>query len=250
MPYARHILPLLAVTTALRGDPLDHARRAQAMLGEGMWTRVIRIENSSIASAYPATVYALVFEASGILWFYTETDGTQSLSTHVGTAARDKTDYGRLLLSVDPGFTRWSLMEPAAGAQVGGGRIPNGCFIESVALLRLRLEAGQTSLEPRLLSYYVNRPDGVHGHTVLQFRTGEGITLLDPDRPSHPVLIRPKRANDPASCVACIRNDVARARWIPLEDWRQSNGPSVRALRHDPGRERNVAEVPAASVNR
>ena len=76
MPTARHLLPLLAFTAVLRGDPLDHAQRARAMLGAGIWSRVIRIENVSAGSRYPATVYALVFELSGILWFYTDIDGT------------------------------------------------------------------------------------------------------------------------------------------------------------------------------
>jgi hypothetical protein len=219
MPSARHILPLLAFATALRGDPLENARSAEALLGLGTWTRVIRIENSDKASRYPATVYALVFELSGILWFYTDMDGTQSLSTHRGTAERDKADIGPLLLAIDAGFRIWEPLAPGAAPGLSKGRIPNGCFIESVALLRRRLESGLTALNPQLLSYYVNRPDGVHGHTILQFGTDDGLMILDPDRPNRPVRIRPRMVDDAGSCVACVRGDVARARFIPIEGW-------------------------------
>jgi len=189
------------------------------MLGAGIWSRVIRIENVSAGSRYPATVYALVFELSGILWFYTDIDGTQSLSTHVGTTAGDKDNLGALLPLIDPGFGRWEFVESRAVLGAKQGRIPNGCFIESVALLRERMESGLAASEPRLLSYYVNLPDGVHGHTILQFRAGANLVLLDPDRPARLVRIKPRRADDPGSCAACIRGDVARARWIPIGEW-------------------------------
>ncbi|HEY5227617.1 MAG TPA: hypothetical protein VIJ19_03695, partial [Opitutaceae bacterium] len=163
MQGARHILPLLALTTALRADPLDNTRRAEAMLGTGVWTRVLQIENVTAGGRYPRNVYALVFELSGILWFYTDLDGTQSLSTHLGTVDSDKENLGPLLLQIDPGFVRWAVLAAGEGMRPGRGRIPNGCFIESVALLRRRLESGMEAQQARLLSYYVSRPDGLHG---------------------------------------------------------------------------------------
>jgi hypothetical protein len=216
MPNPRHLLPLLAFTTVLRGDPLDNVRRAEAMLGPGIWTRGIRIENATAHGRYPETVHALIFELSGILWFYSDTDGTQSLSTHLGTAERDKADIGKLLLEIDPGFTRWVQLPPGPVPDAGKRRIPNGCFIESVALLRERLELGLAANEPRLLSYYVRLPDGIHGHTVLQFRAAESQVVVDPDRPGRTVGIRPRLPDDAGSCIACLRGDVARARWIHL----------------------------------
>src|SRR5580698_4757854 len=78
-------------------EGLADARAARAMLGGLIWSRLVRIENTAPQtgwhrSAYPRVVYAVVFEVSGILWFYTATDGTQSLSLTRGTAARDEAD--------------------------------------------------------------------------------------------------------------------------------------------------------------
>ena len=83
------------------------------MLGNGTWGRLVRIENSTPRgftgrSAYPRIVYAYVFELSGILWFYTDADGTQSLSLTRGTVARDAADPGPALPGPwIRGFTGW-----------------------------------------------------------------------------------------------------------------------------------------------
>ena len=58
----RLLLGLLWPGLLAGATPLEHARRAQAMLGPETWSEVIRIENTSVHGAYPATIYALVFE--------------------------------------------------------------------------------------------------------------------------------------------------------------------------------------------
>ncbi|HEY1793505.1 MAG TPA: hypothetical protein VGG34_11355 [Opitutaceae bacterium] len=223
MAAIRHVLPLVALATALRADPLGNARRAEEMLGPGVWTRLIRVTNTNPGRPYPARVHALVFELSGILWFYTDTDGTQSLSTHLGTLERDKADFSPLLPAIDRGFASWRAEDPGR-APPGEGRIPNGCFIESVSLLRRRLEAGGQASRPRLLSYYVRVAGRVRGHTVLQFMTDSGPMVLDPDAPARPVPITPADVDDAESCVGCLRGDVFRARWLPLGDAFRGSG--------------------------
>ncbi|MCX6934404.1 MAG: hypothetical protein NTZ29_17245, partial [Verrucomicrobia bacterium] len=75
---------VLGVTVVLAGEPADltNARRAQAVLGADVWSQVIRIENSGSTGKYARTVHALVFEVAGILWFYHDSEGSQSFSLH------------------------------------------------------------------------------------------------------------------------------------------------------------------------
>ena len=218
------------------------------MLGAGAWTQVIRIENDTAAGRYPSVVYALVFELSGILWFYTDTDGTQSLSTHLGTVDRDKENLGSLLLQIDPGFRCWSALPSPKAVRAVQQHIPNGCFIESVALLRRRVESGMAADQARLLSYYVNLTDGLHGHTVLQFCSNGRAMIIDPDRPGRVLHIRPRSLEDPASCIACVRGDVARARWIRLEYKTRPQATAGGAwVRPRPRNEVSKPERPSAS---
>ncbi len=145
-------LALLALLLAARGaafagvlgapEGLRDARAARAMLGNGIWARVVRIDNTGPRPAwrrslYPRIVYALVFELSGILWFYTDRDGTQSLSLTLGTADRDKAAPGPLFRAIDPGFASWSWVGDAAAGPAA--EPPNACFVESVAALLQRM---------------------------------------------------------------------------------------------------------------
>jgi hypothetical protein len=221
MPSLTQFLPVLALSVGLRAAPADeslvHAWQARAMLGAGTWTRLIRIENSAAGSRYPRTLDAVVFELSGVLWFYTDTDGTQSLSRYLNHAEQDKAELGPLLAALDPGFTVWHDApegpEPAAFSE----RLPHGCFIECLALLRTRLAANAATFEPRLLSYYVTTAGGVVGHTVLQFRSQDGWMVIDPHFPKQRRRIRPERASDPRDCANCLRGDVTSARFLLLD---------------------------------
>jgi hypothetical protein len=71
---------------------------------------VLKIGNEAPTVRYPAQFYALVFEFEGLLWFYTESDGTQSLSQHVGQVRADKQNY----LALARGCTPVSCASPTA----------------------------------------------------------------------------------------------------------------------------------------
>src|ERR1700722_5626188 len=181
MPNVSHLLTVAAFAAGL-GDnrSLEHVQRARSLLANNTWTEVIRIENAAPVSPYPKVVYALVFQMNAALWFYTPTDGTQSLSHFQGRAEADKHDLGSLLVLVDRGFTRWEAVPETAKAPQRLPRLPNGCFIESLAILFDRIASGNETRNPRLLSYYVNRPEGVLGHTVFQFEAGGGAVVINP----------------------------------------------------------------------
>jgi hypothetical protein len=223
MHPARTILPFLALASALRADEsLADARGAQDLLGTGGWSEVIRIENRSFPSPYPRTVYALVFELNDALWFYTDTDGTQSLSRFLGRLKADEADVGPLLRFIEPGFEHWAPV-PSLSTQVPlHRRIPHGCFLECIALLRERMSAGMSTHDARLLSYYVRIAGQTYGHTVLQYRSPEGIRVIDPDWPHRIILIRAVRGYDPQSIAAHLRNDIDRTYAVPLDQLEKS----------------------------
>jgi len=219
----KHLLfTALALTTAmLQGDAqgegsIDYARQASAMLGPTLWKRVIRIENASTRSPYPRTLGAAVFEMGGILWFYTATDGTQSLSLRRGHALQDEQDLGPLLTQIDPGFTRWQYDSEAPGRDESGPVPPNACFIQSIAILRRSLSAGIGAGHARLLSYYVALPTGLMGHTVLYLESGRDQVIIDPLKERRPFIVRTANPADPLCVASCIRRDVAKARWVAI----------------------------------
>jgi len=201
---------LLAIVTVSVRAPersLVHARRAEALLGPGLWTRVIRISNRAEGGRYPPQVDALVFELEGVLWFYTDTDGTQSLSQLLRHAEQDKAALGPLLLHLNPGFTAWEDAPVIDHEQLAEKTpLPNGCFIESL----VAMPGG-----------------GVHGHTVLQFRGNEGWIVIDPYRPKKRQRIFPKNPDDAKACADGLRPDVATARQWALpqvaELWKGDN---------------------------
>jgi hypothetical protein len=227
MPPASHLLSMAALASGLGVDPsLDAVRRAQFLLQARTWTEVVRIENSGPYRRYPRTVDALVFQLDSVLWFYTPTDGTQSLSLFRGRAEADKVNLGPLLAAIDAGFTRWEVLPPTGQPPNGRERPPNGCFVESMAILFQRLAQGAVMENPKLLSYYVAYPGGMRGHTVLQFTSGGRIQVVDPDRPGSTKRIPHANENDPSSVAARIRGDIAKARHLPLGEflYRASGG--------------------------
>ncbi len=215
--------PALASAGANEDSGLADAAAARALLGGDTWSRLVRIGNASprgllSRSAYPRTVYALVFELSGILWFYTDADGTQSLSLTRGTVARDEADPGPLFRAIDGGFASWAWVD-AAPAPPGPGsrRPPNACFVESVAALLRRLAVGDEAASPRLLSYYVDTRYGRLGHTVLVFGTASGLAAIDPEASGLPERLPAELGADPRAISAYLRGGpVAAARTIPL----------------------------------
>jgi hypothetical protein len=218
----RHLfLTALAFTATLRADVQEdtsrrYARQAAAMLGPTLWKQVLRVHNSSRESRYPRSFGAVVFEMGGILWFYTATDGTQSLSIRLGRAKEDEQDLRPLLSNIDPGFTHW---ESDLGGDSPGEKDavpPNACFIQSVALLRNSLSLGIHIEHVRLLSYYVSFPTGLRGHTVLYLETDKGPTIIDPLKQRRPLHVQGADTKDPRCVAYRIRHDVAYARWVPI----------------------------------
>jgi hypothetical protein len=204
-------------------DGLGDAIGARSMLGASTWARLVRIENSNPRGpwrrgAYPRVVHAVVFELSGILWFYTSTDGTQSLSLTRGTLERDKANPGALFRAIDRGFTSWTWVEEPAGAwNVASRTPPNACFIESVALLYRRLAGGEEASSPELLSYYVDTPGGRLGHTVLVFGTAGGLAALDPESPEKEISFPSYVGKEPMALSAFMRGGrISSARTLAL----------------------------------
>jgi hypothetical protein len=222
-------LVLLLASTALARaataspDGLADALAARSLLGADAWARVVRIDSSRPhdlleRGPYPRIVYALVFELSGILWFYTDVDGTQSLSLTLNTVARDRADPGPLLRAIDPGFTRWTWVDAPRDPGGPAVRRPrNACFVESVAVLNRRVASGGEAGSPMLLSYYVDTPGGRLGHTVLLFRTSSGLSAIDADESDGPIAIPGDLGADARAVSAYLRGGpVAAARTLSI----------------------------------
>lgn len=203
---------------SLRADEsLLHARRAQTLLGSDIWSQVIRIENRARQSRYPRQLHALVFELAGILWFYTETDGTQSFSLHRGRLEQEKADFAPLLRDIEPGFATWRVVDAGAEA-IEPGILPNGCFIESVGALRARLVAGEPVENPQLLSYYAQTAGGVNGHTVLTYRIAGEVEVIDSAQADKVFRFPAALAADPVALARALEGPgVATARLLALQ---------------------------------
>lgn len=210
------IFPFIIAAGLHASDGLGDARRARSLLGPDAWSQVIEVDNRTRGRRFPAEVYALVFEFEHILWFYTDTDGTQSLSQYAGRTAQDKADLGPLLKAVDPGFVAWKIVPD--GPAPAQGRPKNGCVIECIALLRRRILLGAAIARPKLLFYYVRTPAGLHGHTVLAFETGGAFTIIDPQFPRSPWRVPRSGVDGPGALAGAMRNDIAKARWLPVDD--------------------------------
>ena len=215
------VLSVLAPCLGSAATSLENARKAQTMLGAEKWSHVIEVTNTSVNSTYPALVHALVFEEGGLLWIYTDLDGTQSLSLYSNRLTQEKENLGPLLKAIDEGFTQFKFLPagPAEPSFVHAAPIPNGCFIESVAALRDRILLGETIARPRLLSCYANTRRGLRGHTVLTYQTPQGFFLLDPAHPTRPRLMPEKWVEDPVSLagVALEGAKVLKARWVSVD---------------------------------
>lgn len=211
---------------------LDHARLAREKLGADVWSAVIRIENDNPRSAYPRVVHALVFELADILWFYTDADGTQSLSHRLGRTREDRNDLGPLLRAIDAGFGRWSVIDASAPipARLKRRPLPNGCFIESVALWR-ELAQMHPGTEARLLSYYGDPQVRVSGHTVLTYVRGDRVLVVDPQRPNVVREFDRHSAADPLSLArAFAGRDLARARYLAFRLPQRDDAPLYTAV--------------------
>ncbi len=206
------ILGMLAAAPA-GADSLSSALDARARLGSAVWSRVLRIENDNPGRPYPARLHALVFELEGILWFYTDTNGTQSLSLHRGRLEQEKAALLPLLRDIEPGFRRFTdltdrlpLVLPAARRE-----LPHGCFVDSVAYYLARCAAGRPPEEASLLSYYFDTASGRKGHTVLLFRERGRRWIYDPLDEGFLHPLSPLVGNQPLAVAAAI-NPPGRGR--------------------------------------
>lgn len=173
---------LVLATAGWAASSLEHARVAQSLLPPDTWSQVLRIENTASDEVYPDEVYALAFEFSGLLWFYTDADGTQSLSLAWGQLELEKQEMSRLLLAIHPGFVRYAVVDgPASAVDAEAvAALPNGCFLRSWAELHHRVAQGEPITRARLLSYYYTARGRRWGHTVLVYDTHEGLFAVDP----------------------------------------------------------------------
>jgi len=222
------ILLFLALLPAAAGfarasDGLTDALAARSMLGPDVWARVVRIENGAARGAlrrspYPSTVYALVFELSGILWFYSDADGTQSLSTRRSSLDADKADPGPLFRAISDRFGSWAWVDDPPGWRAPPPMPPpNACLIECVAALRRRIAVGEEAGSPRLLFFYVDTPNGRLGHTVLLIGSGAGLTAVDPAKPEDPIRLPAYLGANARSVSRYLRGgEVASARILPI----------------------------------
>lgn len=214
------VLLLLVLATVLRADfSLDHARKAQSLLGPDIWSEIVRVENDARPSRYPRRLHALVFELAGVLWFYTPADGTQSFSLHVGRLAEEKADFGPLLRDIEPGFKRWTTVPREQWPEVKARlELKNGCFIESIAELRARLARGERMERPRLLSYYAQTPGGAKGHTVLTYGIGDHVQVYDPGKPYAQLVFAKAFGPDPLVLARAVEGPaIVKARYVTID---------------------------------
>jgi hypothetical protein len=212
---------LLLWSVAVAGASPAAAWQARALLGPEVWSRVVRIGNER-PGAYPAEVYATVFAFNGILWFYTGSEGTQSLSLRRGWLERDQADLQPLLEAIDAGFVRHEVLDgPEAGGGSGQRPLPHGCFINSVVALRKLLAGEQPVAGAALLSYYFESGRRAKGHTVLVFATPEGWFFQDEELGPGPRPL-PRMPGEPPALAAAraiqraghVRWRVTGARWV------------------------------------
>jgi hypothetical protein len=224
MKLPRLRLPVLGLllVAALRAGTLETAFQARAMLGPDVWTRVLRIQNDHAGpgSRYPAEFHGLVVAFEGILWLYTELDGTQSLSLYSGRLEQDRANLTPLLRAVEPGLGRYEDVTERPPALVPGGTPPVACFFGAVARWQQLQREPVPPSRARLLAYY---PRGNRqGHMVLEYWRDGRRYVFDPDRPGKDRRMSSRLAEDPLK--------VARALFRP-----DSRHPPARAMHLDLG---------------
>jgi len=182
---------LLFVATTVRADSLACARLARTLLGPGVWSRVLRIENRRSDPAHPLDFHALVFALEDRLWLYHSNEGTQSLSIYAGRLEQDEANLAPLLHAVLPDLTGFQdVTEQVNGRALGpewppplrrpGDTLPFGCFIECLARWR-ELQAGPAPPEEAgVLAFYFDTGTGPHGHSVLVYRQNRLRYCYDP----------------------------------------------------------------------
>ncbi|AOS44392.1 hypothetical protein Verru16b_01454 [Lacunisphaera limnophila] len=210
----------LLLAVSLRAGSLESAYQARAMLGADVWSRVVRIENeaSGRGSRYPAEFHGLVVAFEGILWLYTEYDGTQSISRYAGRLEQDQADLGPLLQAVEPGLTRFEDVTAPTPFAILGRPPPYACFPAAVARWQQLQREAKPPARARLLAIY---PEGHRqGHMVLEYWREGRRYVFDPARPTVERELSLRLTEDPLK--------VARALFAPRDGKRP-----VRAMHLD-----------------
>lgn len=202
----------LLLATTLQAGSLETAFQARAMIGPGVWSRVLRIENEAPGhgSRYPAEFHGLVVAFEGILWLYTEYDGTQSLSRYAGRLEQDRADLGPLLREVEPGLARFEDVTDRRPFGILAVPPPYHCFLASVARWQqLRGEANPPT-RARLLAYYGEGRR--QGHMVLEYWRDGRRYVFDPERPAQHHELSLRLAEDPLKVARALFRAGGR-RW-------------------------------------
>lgn len=189
---SRTALFCLAATVVFPAAALAHttpepALQAQEMLGDGIWSQVVKLRNENESSRYPDTLYATVFEFDEMLWLYTST-GTQPIRSSRNRVDDYRDNLLPLLKSIEHGFTSMRIVPAEETAGADFAQLKNGCVIESIFSLEELRRKGEDVENAQLLLYSAtrntrrNNGENPRGHAVLIFETPEGVFYVDPPK--------------------------------------------------------------------
>lgn len=211
----------LLLVASLHAGTRETAFQAQAMLGLGVWSRVLLIENENVGrgSRYPAEFHGLVVAFEGILWLYTEFDGTQTLSLYGGRLAADQADLAPLLRAVEPGLGRFEEVTESPPVKLGEESPPYACFLASVARWQQLQREPVPPTRARLLAYYPR--DERQGYMVLEYWREGRRFVFDPDSPGADRVMSLRLGEDPLKVARALfrsgdRNRPVRVRHLDL----------------------------------
>lgn len=234
---------LLLLTAPAYAGSRESAFLAHDLLGPQVWSRVVRIENQAPVAEpaadpatptgpvstgpYPAEFYGLVIAYADILWFYTEFDGTQNLSSRRGQLAADRARLGELLREVDPRLLSVTEETERPPRSTLPDVLPNACFVSCLKHWQALAQAGRPPKQARLIACYP--PHSRSGHMILVYRRGLQRFVFDPDRPDQRIIIPFWSADDPLT----IASRALHGRWprppekVTTIEINRPNGPEA-----------------------
>lgn len=221
IPSRLRILSLvLLLAVPLCADSRDSAFQARAMLGPGVWSRVLRIENEQAGrgSRYPAVFHGLVVAFRDILWLYTEFDGTQTLSQYAGRLAEDQANLGPLLRAVEAGLVRFEDVTDHPPFGVLARPPPYHCFLACVARWQQLQREPLPPVRARLLAYYVDRQR--QGHMVLEYWRADRRYVFDPQHPLSERELPARLGDDPLKVARALVHPADRQRPVRASELR------------------------------
>jgi hypothetical protein len=205
----------------------EQAVQAHQMLGPGIWSRAVKLENRNGNSRYPSTLYATVFEFDNSLWFYTST-GTQPIVRSRNRVGQYRENLLPLLQTIERGFASVTLLPATGPALSDFPKLENGCVIESIFTLEQLRRKGEAVEKAKLLLYSTTRNSrrgvggNARGHAVLVFETPAGRFFVDPPE-IHVVKPLPGAATwDPVQFATTIeapygKMEIREAFFVPVD---------------------------------